>query len=119
VHVHHPGVTWGHFLTNLGFVLGKNFLILDDGRRFEEGEGRTLKFIVNGFAVPEIRNRLVESGDRLLISFGSETLEEVARSQYGRVAENAEEYNHLQDPATCSGSTEPTFFERLRRAFWG
>lgn len=119
VHVHHRGVTWGHFLTNLGFVLGKDFLVLDDGRRFEEREGRTLKFIVNGFAVPEIRNRLVESGDRLLVSFGPETLEEIADSQYSRVADNAEEYNHMQDPATCSGSTEPTLQERLRRAFWG
>lgn len=119
VHVHHRGVTWGHFLTNLGFVLGRDFLVLDDGRRFEEADGRTLKFIVNGFAVPEIRNRLIESGDRLLVSFGSESLDDVGRSQFTHVADNAERYNEMQDPATCAGSTEPTFQERLRRAFWG
>jgi len=119
VHVHHRGVTWGHFLANLGFVLGRDVLVLDDGRRFEEGDGRSLKFIVNGFAVPEIRNRLIESGDRLLISYGPESLEEMASSQYSHVADNAEEYNELQDPASCSGSNEPTFQERIRRAFWG
>lgn len=119
VHVHHGGVTWGHFLANLGFVPGDDFLVLGDGRRLEEGEGRTLKFIVNGFAVSDIRNRIIESGDRLLISYGPETLEEAADRQYGRVADNAERYNELQDPASCSGSTEPTFRERLLRAFWG
>lgn len=119
VHVHHGGVTWGHLLTNLRFVLADDFLILPDGRRLDETEGRSLKFIVNGFAVSEIRNRLIESGDRLLISYGPESLEEAAETQYSRVADNAERYNQLQDPASCSGSTEPTFRERLRRAFWG
>ena len=119
VHVHHGGVTWGHFLTNLGFVLGRDFLILDDGRRLEGEDGRSLKFIVNGFAVPDVRNRIIESGDRLLISYGPETLEEAADRQYGRLADNAERYNELQDPASCSGSTQPTLQERLLRAFWG
>lgn len=119
VHVHHEGVTWGHLLTNLGIVLGDDFLVLDDGRRFEEGAGRTLKFVVNGFPVGEIENRLIESGDRLVVSFGPESVEEVEERQLSRVGDDAEAYNERQDPAGCSGASEPGFGERLRRAFWG
>lgn len=119
VHVHHDGVTWGHFLTNLEFVLGDDFLVLDDGRRLADGEAGTLKFVVDGFALGDIANRVIESGDRLLISYGPESVAEVTEEQFPRVPSDAGEYNERQDPAGCAGSAEPTFMERLRMAFWG
>lgn len=118
VHVHHHGVTWGHFLQNLEFGLGDDYLITDGGRRlFEEGD-RTLKFVVNGFFVDDLDDRLIDSGDRVLISFGPESPEAVLETQFSRVARDAEEYNRRQDPAGCAGAAETGFGERLRRAIW-
>ena len=47
-HVHHEGVTWGHVLANLGFGVREEYLVLDRGRMYTAGEGRTLKFVLNG-----------------------------------------------------------------------
>ncbi|MFW6089519.1 MAG: hypothetical protein ACODAB_07190, partial [Gemmatimonadota bacterium] len=104
VHVHHRGVTWGHFLSVLGFGLGADYLVTDDGRRlFDDQDGRTLKFVVNGFEVAQVHDRLIRSGDRLLISYGPESTDEVVEEQFPRVASNAEEYNARYDPTGCSG----------------
>lgn len=119
VHVHHSGVTWGHFLANLGFAAGEEYLILDEGGRLFSGPERTLKFVVNGFVVPDIQNRLIRSGDRLLISFGPESAEHVVAEQFPRVAANADAYNQREDPAGCAGAVDAGLRERLRRAFWG
>jgi hypothetical protein len=120
VHVHHPGATWGHLMNNLGLTFGDHALILPDGRRFIDGEdGRTFKFVVKGLPTPELQNRLIRSEDRVLISIGSESADEVMASQFPQVAATAAEYNAKDDPATCSGSTPHwTFGERLHHAFW-
>src|SRR5690606_21078754 len=55
VHVHAAGVTWGHFLANLGFGVGDDYLETDGGR-YATGEGGSLKFILNGQPVRSIRN---------------------------------------------------------------
>jgi hypothetical protein len=119
VHVHHQGVTWDHLLINLGFGAGDKYLALDDGRVLAAGAGKTLKFVLNGQPQFSVRNVLIRSGDRLLISYGSEPEAEVVRTQYPRVASSAEEFNREPDPAGCSGPTAPTFGERLRAAFVG
>lgn len=119
VHVHHEGVTWGHFLANLGWALGDDWIELDDGRRFARGDSTHLVFIVDGFVVPSIRDRLIESGDRLLISHGTASEETALGERFPQVADNALEYNERYDPPTCAGAHgELTFGERLRRAFW-
>jgi hypothetical protein len=103
-HVHHEGVTWGHLLANLGFGLGEEYLVLDNGPVLTEGEGRTLKFILNGRPQFAVHNELIRSGDRLLISYGLEGEAEVLQNQFPRVATTAEEYNRRQDPAGCAYS---------------
>lgn len=118
VHVHDSGATWGHLLANLGFGIGDDYLFTDRGARYAAGGGKSLKFVLNGRVVPSIRNEVVNSEDRLLISFGAEPAEEAARSQFPRVASSAGEYNHKPDPAGCSGAGHETFGDRLRRAFW-
>lgn len=118
VHVHHAGVTWGHFLTNLGMAVGDDYLIVDSNRRFFAGDDRTLEFVVNGFVVSDIAMRLIDPGDRLLISYGPEGVEEVAGEQFSRVASNAEVFDERDDPAGCSGVADVGAMERLRRAFW-
>ena len=118
VHVHAAGVTWGHLLANLGFGIGDDYLVTDGGARYVTGPADTLRFIVNGQPVPSIRNRLIVSGDRLLVSYGPEPVDEVLRTGFPRVASTAERLNSLPDPATCSGPARETTGDRLRRAFW-
>lgn len=118
-HVHHEGVTWGHLLANLGYGLGQEYLALKGGAVLTEGEGRTLKLILNGQPQFAVDNELIQSGDRLLVSFGPESEAEVIRTQFPRVAANAEEYNSRQDPAGCAGAHEATLWERLRHAVAG
>jgi hypothetical protein len=118
VHVHHGGATWGHFLANLGFAVGDDFLYTDTGERYGATPERTLKFVLNGREVPSIRNRLIESEDRLLISYGPESAVEAARTQFPQVAANAGEHNLLPDPGACGGAVHAHGGSRLRRAFW-
>lgn len=117
VHVHAAGVTWGHLIANLGFNVGDDFLITDNGR-YLSGEAGSLKFILNGAEVPSIHNRQIGDQDRLLISFGPEPAEEVVASQFSQVLANAGTFNTMPDPASCSGHEEMTFGQRLRRAVW-
>jgi hypothetical protein len=118
-HVHHEGVTWGHLLSNLGFGIGEKYLVLDGGRMYTAGEGRTLKFILNGQPQLSVRNELIRSGDRLLISYGPESEEEALRTQFPTVVSTAEEYNERPDPAGCSSAHEATLLDRVRHAFAG
>jgi hypothetical protein len=118
VHVHHDGATWGHLLANIGFTVGDDFLYTDTGERYRATPERTLKFILNGREVPSIRNLLIESEDRLLISYGAETAEEAARTQFAQVATTAGAHNLLPDPGGCGAGAHAHGGERLRRAFW-
>lgn len=120
VHVHAPGSTWGHLFQNLGWSLGGDHLITDDGRRFFHGEGGELVFVLNGLPVDRVEDRLVGSGDRLLVSFTDAPLEAVVQEEFPQVAADAPEYNLRPDPATCSGSGHEDHgpLDRLRRGFW-
>lgn len=118
VHVHHAGATWGHLLTNLGFGLGDDYLVTDSGERYESTPESRLTFVVNGLPVPSVNNRVIAPGDRLLISYGPETPEDVTETQFTQVASNAGEFDVLSDPGTCAGPQEEGLGERLRRAFW-
>lgn len=120
VHVHARGVTWGHFFANIGFTLRDDLLRTDGGVNFEVGDNQTLKFILNGNAVPSVYNQLIQSEDRLLISYGSETEAEALETQFDAVQANAHVFNEFhRDGAGCSvGPPEETRGERWRRAFW-
>ena len=118
VHVHAPAATWGHLLANLGFGLGRDWLVTDDGRHLAAAPPRTLKFVLNGQPVASVHDRVIASEDRLLISYGAESADEVVRTQFPLVATTAARLNTEPDPASCSGAAEPTIGHRVRRAFW-
>jgi len=118
IHVHHPGVSWGHFFQNLGMSLGSDYLVLDDGRMLASDSAGTLKFVLNGRPLGGLAGETIRSGDRALISFGRASAAEVLDTQYPRVAADAEAYNEESDPATCRGHGEAGTLERLRAAFW-
>lgn len=118
VHVHAGGATWGHLLANLGFGLGGDYLVTDAGVRHASDSTRSLKFVLNGRPVDEVHNRVIASADRLLVSYGAESMDSVVRRQFALVPSTAERLNTLPDPASCSGPAELTLRDRLRQAFW-
>ena len=118
LHVHHQGATWGHLLQNLGWGIGPNWLITDDGYLLAEADGRRLTFVLNELVVPPASNRVIQAGDRLLISYGKEELDELVRDQFPSVADNAPEFDQGFDPAGCQGTQAETLAGRLRRSFW-
>lgn len=118
VHVHDPGATWGHLLANIDFGVGDDYLVTHTREKLLSGAGRTLKFVLNGEPVGSIRNLGIERGDRLLISYGVEPLDDIVRTQFPRVASTASALDHSRDPAGCGGAASEGFGDRLRRAFW-
>lgn len=120
IHVHHQGATWGHLAGNLGIGLGEGYLILDDGTRIFDGEDGRFTYVLNDLVLTSVHNELITSEDRLLISYGSESMDDLVRDRFGEVATTAGTYNMQEDPATCSGSSEPLgAWDRVKRAFWG
>jgi hypothetical protein len=119
VHVHDDGVTWGHLMANLGFGLGDDFLMLHGGERHVAGGENTLKYVADGRIVLPAYNRVIRSTERLLISYGPESVEDVITTQFPQVASTAAEYNTRPDPAGCQGAAELTLGQKLRYAFLG
>jgi hypothetical protein len=103
VHVHHPGVTWGHLMTNLDMTFGKDYFITDDGVLYYNQEGSTMKYILNGTSIPSPHNRVIDKNDQLLISYGPESATEVIQAQFNQLSTDAHEHNGKHDPASCSG----------------
>jgi hypothetical protein len=120
VHVHHDGATWGALMANLDMALGEDFLRTADGEWYRAGPDTSLVFVLNGLPVPAVHNRVIGSGDRLLISVTSGSTAEVVDREYPRVAADAAEYNEEMDPSSCTGGHgELPLLTRLRLAFWG
>lgn len=121
VHVHDLGVTWGHFFTNIGFALGDDFLVTDEGEMIRSTPEAPMKWVLNGRQVQPMANELIVSLDRLLISIGPESVDEVIETQFSQIASTAQVFNdYHQDAGGCSSQpVEPeTRGERLKRAFW-
>jgi hypothetical protein len=118
VHVHHGGATWGHLLQNLGWGIGVDWLYSDAGVLYRDEEGKRITYILNGLVVPPVYDRVIQPGDRLLISLGSESPQELLETRFPSVASNAPEYDVSFDPAGCMGAMEETLGARVRRAIW-
>lgn len=120
VHVHHPASTWGQLLANLEMAAGPDYLFTADGERHFAGPDSLMVFVRNGQRVYDLTNEPVRSEDRVVISFGAESPEEVVEGHFPQVADNAAEHNEKADPGACMGSHESdTFLVKLRRAFIG
>lgn len=120
IHVHDARVTYGNFFNNIGWGIGKNYLATID-KTYVVDEENKLTFILNGEEIDSITNRVIGNLDKLLVSYGIESDEEVQR-QFETVANTAEETNKYQDPGTCgglNGAGHDSFGNKLRRAtFW-
>jgi hypothetical protein len=115
IHVHDHGRTWGQFFNNLGYTLGDKVIVTDSGVYATGQDDNKLSFILNGQATQAIANRVIKSGDKLLINYGKDS-DQVLHDQYKTVPSDAHKANTEQDPASCSGSKKLTPWIRLKQS---
>ncbi len=77
IHRHSTGVTTGYLFETLGITIDDQCYIFPDGREFCTNEDYSLKFYVNHQQVSDIRDYVFEDEDRILITYGNETPEEI------------------------------------------
>ncbi len=77
VHRHSSGVTSGYLFETLGINLTAECFIFPDGRDFCNNDDYSLKIFINHQPVSDISNYVLNEGDKILISYGNETLEEL------------------------------------------
>ena len=77
IHRHSSGVTLGYLFDSLNIGLDKNCYIFPDGRQFCSNEDYSLKYYINHELVKDIRDHVIEEGDRILITYGNETPEQI------------------------------------------
>ncbi len=78
IHKHATGVTLGYLFETLNIGLTDEcYEFPDRSRSFCSEDENTLKFYINGEKVVGVLDYVFTDGDKLLISFGSETPEEI------------------------------------------
>ena len=77
IHRHSSGVTLGYLFDSLGFTVNDECFAFPDGRSFCTNEDYSLKYYINHQSVGNIYDYVLEDDDRILISFGPETPEEI------------------------------------------
>ena len=78
VHRHSSGVTLDYLFGTLGLDIDEDCYIFGDGRQFCTNEDYSLKYFINGDRVNSINDYVVQNDDRILISYGSETEDQIA-----------------------------------------
>ncbi len=77
VHKHATGVTLGYLFDTLQLTLDDKCYVFQDGRSFRTNDDYTLVLYINGEQVSDIRDYEIAEGDKILVSYGSETPEEI------------------------------------------
>jgi predicted lactoylglutathione lyase len=120
IHVHDLRVTYGNFFQNIGWTVGDDF-IATDTKVLQAESDKKVTYILNGKEVDQIMNRVIGNEDRLLVSYGAESTDELV-GRADTIAASAAEVNKYQDPASCgglNGGGNDSVLNRLKRAtFW-
>ena len=77
IHRHSTGVELGYLFDTLNIGIDSECYRFPDGRQFCTNEDYSLKYYINHQIVDNISNYVFEDGDRILISFGNETPEQI------------------------------------------
>ena len=92
IHRHSTGVELEFLFNSMKIALDENCFIFPDGRQFCNNDDYSLKFYVNQQKVDDIRKYIVQEDDRILITYGNESQEEIEK----QLAElNAQAINRL------------------------
>lgn len=113
VHVEDSAVTWGNFFQNINWNVSDKYLDTSEVLLVNT-ETKKVTYVLNGEAISDITNKVIGDKDRLLISYGTSTKDEINK-QFSSVATSAEKYNVTKDPASCSGGhNEDSIKDRLK-----
>ena len=77
IHRHSSGITLGYLFETLSIGIDENCYVFSDGRQFCTNEDYSLKYFINGDSVNSINDHVVQDDDRILISYGGETKEQI------------------------------------------
>ena len=77
IHKHATGVTTGYLFETLALGLDDQCFVFQDGRSFCTNDDYSLNFFVNDKQVSDIRDLEISEDDRILITYGAETPEEI------------------------------------------
>lgn len=77
LHRHASGVTLGYLFDTLRISLTDQCFVFPDGREFCTNDEYSIKFYINHNQVPDIRNYVLQEDDRILISYGDQTPEQI------------------------------------------
>lgn len=69
VHVKKTGITWSEFFSTLPMKLTKDCLTTGDGETICSDKNRTLKFYLNGNEEPDLLDKEIKNGDKILIKY--------------------------------------------------
>lgn len=79
VFVRRPEITWQNFFDTLPMKLTPSCLTTGTNETFCTNEQTALRFFLNGTEDPQVLSKVIKSNDRLLISYGLITEDEVKR----------------------------------------
>ena len=77
IHKHATGVTTGYLFETLALGLDDQCFVFQDGRSFCTNDDYSLNFFINDKQVSDIREYEIIEDDRILITYGAETPEEI------------------------------------------
>ena len=77
IHKHATGVTLGYLFDSLSLGLDDQCFEFQNGKSFCTNEEYSLRFFINGNEVSNVRDYEIVEGDKILISYGAETAEEI------------------------------------------
>ena len=77
IHRHSSGVTLGYLFANLGIGIDSECYKFPDGRQFCTNEDYSLKYYINHRIVKDINDYVLDDTDRILITYGNQTPEEI------------------------------------------
>jgi hypothetical protein len=119
IHVHDHAVTWGQFFNNLGWYVGPDFIVTDDGTKYFADDNNKLHVLLNNQDYTDltpISNMVIGDKSRLLLSFG-DIDQKTLQQEYKSVPSTAAHYDVAKDPASCAGSENVTPSVRLHHLF--
>ena len=77
IHRHSSGVELGYLFDTINIGIDNKCYIFPDGRQFCSNEDYRLKYYINHQLVNNVHDYVFEDGDRILITYGSETPEQI------------------------------------------
>ena len=79
IHRHSSGVMLGYLFSSMGITVNDECFVFPDGRQFCSNIDYSLKYYINHQRVNVINGYVIEEGDRILITYGSETPEQIEK----------------------------------------